>query len=168
MPSAREHIAAVVAELDADGSGFHTREAVSLLFHRVADGLDLPPETASLLRMGCQAGIKSYQPTRAAAKRLGQRLAAGAGQIDFMEVEETFEHWVQDFAALDESQDAVRKRFLRMTLPELRQVIALAERKADETRGRAMRLRDIILQNPGWEDSPSTTLAEILGVGEVP
>lgn len=152
----------VIAELDADGGGFRTREAGSLLFHRATEGLDLPKHVADLCRLGCHAAITGHRPERAAA----QRMVAADGQADFADSDPGFDHWVTDFAAMDETADAVRKRLLRMTLPELRQVIAMRQRKVAEMSAQTKRLQLIIDEHPEWEDNPNMLLAEVLGISE--
>jgi hypothetical protein len=152
----------VIAELDADGAGFRTREASNLLFHRVTDGLDLPRHVADLCRLGASVAITGNKPERA----LAQRTAAVARQSDFAETAPGFDHWLTEHAAMDESSDAVRKKVLRMTLPELRQVITLRRRKAEEMTATTRRLQQVIDEHPEWEDSPETPMAEILGISE--
>lgn len=152
----------VIAELDADGGGFRTREATALLFHRATTGLNLPRHVSELVRLGCGVAITGHKPVRAAAQRMEEM----AGQADFAETAPGFDHLLNEYAALDDTQDAERKKVLRLTLPELRQVIAMRRRKAAEMRAMAEELQAIIDRHPEWEHSPATPLADILGISE--
>lgn len=152
----------VIAELDADGGGFRTREATSLLFYRATDGLDLPRHVADLVRLGCGVAISGNKTERAAA----QRVAAYGEQSDFADDVPGFDHFLLDFAALDDTADATRKRLLRLTLPELRQVIAMRRRKANEIHAFTDKLQQIVEAHPEWEAHPEAPLADILGIAE--
>lgn len=163
MPTLTDLTRDVIAELDADGGGFRTREATALLLHRLTDGLELPRPLLEVARLGCGVAIAGHKPVRAAA----QRMEAMAGQTDFAETAPGFDHLLNDYAALDDTQDAERKKVLRMTLPEVRQVIALRRRKANEMRAKAEELQAIIDRHPEWENSPDTPLADILGISEI-
>lgn len=162
MPTLTDLTREIIAELDADGGGFRTREATSLLFHRATSGYELPSHITDLVRLGCGVAITGAKPIRAVA----QKMEAYAGQGDFAEQAPGFDHLLNDYAALDETQDAERKKVLRLTLPELRRVIELRRRKATEMRAIAEQLQAIIDRHPEWEDSPETPLAEILGISE--
>jgi hypothetical protein len=74
--------------------------------------------------------------------------------------------WITKLAALSEGHDAMRKHVLRMTYPDLVQMIELRERKAAETRQSAHRARKVLAEHPEWQDTPSMTLAEVLGLDE--
>lgn len=152
----------VVAELDADGNGFRTREAADLLYHRARNGAAIPDAIAQLARRGAQVAIGEYKPERAAA----QRATMFAGQRDMAEIADGFDRWISDFAALDDSADAIRKRVVRMTYPEFVAMIEFRERKAAEMREEARRARMILTQHPHWADNPGLTLAEVLGISE--
>lgn len=162
MPTLTDLTREVIAELDADGGGFRTREATARLFHRATDGHELPDHINDLVRLGCSVAVTGAKPLRAAA----QRMEVMAGQRDFAEQVPGFDHLLNDYAALDETQDAERKKVLRLTLPELRQVIALRRRKAAEMRAVAEQLQAIIDRHPEWEESPETPLADVLGIAE--
>jgi len=162
MPTLHDLTREVIAELDADGGGFRTREATSLLFHRACDGLDLPDYVATLVRLGCGVAIAGHKSERAVA----QRMEAHASQRDFAEDAPGFDHFLFDWAALDDTADATRKRLLRLTLPELRAVIAMRRRKASEMTAMTQRLQEIIDTHPEWEEQPDTPLADILGIPE--
>ena len=152
----------VVAELDADGGGFRTREAADLLFHRAKDGRDIPDAIAQLARRGAQMAVQEFKPEWAAALRSAQF----AGQRDMAEIADGFDRWLSDFAAVDDGADAIRKRVVRMTYPEFVAMIEFRERKAAEMREEARRARMILTQHPHWADNPGMTLAEVLGISE--
>jgi molecular chaperone GrpE (heat shock protein) len=160
-----ELLHSVVTDLDADGSGFRTREAANLVYARASEGrTDIPTLVERLARSGARVEIAQYRPEHEATKRAAAAVAAG--QRDLAEVSEDFNHWITDIAALDESFDAVRKRVLRMTYPEFVQMIELRELKAAQMREYARRGRQVIAEHPDWQDNPSMTLAEVLGVSE--
>lgn len=152
----------IIAELDADGGGFRTREAGNLLFTKATRGLELPKVVIDLCRLGCHAAITGHKPERAAAKRM----AESGQQADFADTEPGFDHFIFDFAAMDDTSDAVRKRVLRMTLHELRQVIAMRRRKVAEVNALTSKLQAIIDRHPEWEQHPETPMADILGISE--
>jgi hypothetical protein len=52
------------------------------------------------------------------------------------------------------------------TYPEFVQMIELRELKAAQMREYARRGRQVIAEHPDWQDNPSMTLAEVLGVSE--
>lgn len=79
----------------------------------------------------------------------------------------TTDQWLMNYAATGEDKDATRKMLLRMTLPEVRAVIALRQKKAAEARAKADRLQSVVdAMPPGWHDDPSLTVADILGIHE--
>jgi hypothetical protein len=150
----------VIAELDADGGGFRTREATSLLFHRAIDGHDLPDLVTELCRLGAGVAVANNKPERDLVRRAGRTVT----QADFADQSPGFDHcWLAEHAALDETSDAVRKRIIRLTLPEIRQVISLRRRKAVEMTATARRLQKLIDDYPEWDDAPEMTLGQVLG-----
>jgi hypothetical protein len=166
----------IVQELDADGGGFQTREAANLLVHRyveagICDDLGDPrPKVRTLMRMGASVAFKNYRSEGADDKAKRERAHAWAGgdQGDFAEdyPDDFGFEWLRVYAAWDETLDAERKVLMRMTLPEIRAVIALKRKKAAEATAVAVRLQDIIDDNPRWCDEPSLTLADVLGIHE--
>jgi hypothetical protein len=165
----------IIEELDADGSGFRTGEAAGLLVRRYvvagvcdADG-EPKPKVRTLMRMGAGVVVKNYKPAHRENTKRRETAAAmvGSAQHDFMELADDWEFaWLMDYAAFDESDDAARKVLVRMTLPEVRAVIALKRKKAAETSAEADELQNIIDRNPSWHDHPSMTLADVLGIAE--
>lgn len=161
----RDLLRDIVAELDADGGGFRTNEAANLLYAKASEGrADIPPLIERLARRGAREEVASFRPERTATKRMAETVLVG--QRDLAELAEGFDHWVTEIAALDEGCDAVRKRVLRMTYPEFIQMIALREEKAAQMREQARRARKVLAEHPEWQDTPSMTLAEVLGVDE--
>ena len=155
----------IVAELDADGGGFRTNEAANLLYAKASEGRgDIPSLVERLARRGAREEVAGFRPTREAAKRMYEQVAAG--QRDMGELAGDFDHWISDIAALDEGYDAVRKRVLRMTYPEFIQMIELREHKAAQMREYARRARKILAEHPEWQADPSMVLADVLGVSE--
>src|SRR3954449_5556526 len=77
---------------------------------------------------------------RAAATAAG---AAAQGQHDFHEIAEDFERrWLLTYHAWEEDDDAERKKLIRMTLPEVRAVIALKIKKRPSRMWGVKRLGD--------------------------
>jgi len=165
----------IVQELDADGGGYQTKEAADLLIHRyveagICDDLGDPkPKVRTLMRMGASVAFKGYKSENAEDKANRERAAAWAGgeQRDFVEIDGDFGfEWLRSYAAWDEGESAERKMLMRMTLPEVQDVIALKRKKASEATAVADRLQDIIDSNLFWHNSPSLTVADILGMHE--
>lgn len=155
----------IVAELDADGGGFRTNEAANLLYAKACDGHgDIPRLVERLARRGAREEVASFRPERDATRRVAE--SAIAGQREFAEVSDGFDHWVTEIAALDEGCDAVRKRVLRMTYPEFVRMIELREQKASQMREFARRARKVLAEHPEWQDSPDMMLADVLEVSE--
>jgi hypothetical protein len=155
----------IVAELDADGGGFRTSEAASMLYLKASEGRgDIPGLVERLARRGAREEVAGFRPEREATKSINESVMAG--QRDLAEVSQGFDHWVTDIAALDESSDAVRKRVLRMTYPEFVQMIELREAKAMQMREYARKARKVLTEHPEWADNPTMMLAEVLGVSE--
>jgi hypothetical protein len=161
----RDLLHGIVAELDADGGGFRTNEAANLLYAKASVGCaDIPPLVERLARRGAREEVASFRTEREATRRTAEHVLCG--QRDMAEVSEGFDHCVAEIAALDEGCDAVRKRVLRMTYPEIVRMIELREQKAAQTREFARRARKVLAEHPDWQDSPGMTLAEVLGVSE--
>lgn len=165
----------IIEELDADGSGFQTSEAANLLVQRyvvagICDDLGEPkPKVRQLMRLGAGSAVKNYRPAQRenSKRREAAAMMVGSAQGDFMELADDWNFaWLMDYAASDERDDAARKVLVRMTLPEVRAVIALKRRKAAETSAEADELQDIIDRHPDWQDHPSMTLADVLGIAE--
>lgn len=155
----------IVTELDADGGGFRTNEAANLLYAKASEGRgDIPQLVERLARRGAREEVANFRPERDATKRVAE--AVIAGQREFAELADGFDHWVSEIAALDEGPDAVRKRVLRMTYPEFVQMIELREQKAAQMREYARRARKILAEHPEWQETPSMMLADALGVSE--
>ncbi|WP_431304074.1 hypothetical protein [Sediminicoccus sp. BL-A-41-H5] len=155
----------IVSELDADGAGFRTNDAANLLYAKASEGRgDIPGLVERLARRGAREEVANFRPEREAATRTTNDIIAG--QRDLAELEQGFDHWVTDIAALDEGCDALRKRVLRMTHPEFVQMIELREQKATQMREYARRARKILTDFPEWADNPRMMLADVLGVSE--
>lgn len=173
MSSLRAVVHNVITDLDADGGGFRTMDASSLvvervLVHGLADGDgNLLPMPAQLMRKGAAVAIREYQPERKAAQKV-VAFAADGRQSDFAEVSNDFDHWVMDYAALEEGPDAERKQYRRMNYHEIRLVIALKRRKAAEAIAMATLLQRTIDENPGWAQTPERELGDVLGIEDVP
>ena len=79
----------------------------------------------------------------------------------------TTDRWLMDYAATDESKDVTRKMLMRMSLPEVKAVIALRQKKAAEARAKAQRLQNVVdVMTPQWYDHPEMTIADILDIHE--
>lgn len=165
----------IVNELDADGSGYQTSEAASLLVHRyvvegVCDGDGAPkPKVRALMRLGASVAFKNYKSEGTGETRKRERAAAWAGgeQHDFAELDDDFGfEWLRVYAAWDEGELAERKMLIRMTLYEVLDVIALKKKKAAEATAVANHLQEIIDKHPDWYDHPELTVADILGIHE--
>jgi hypothetical protein len=165
----------IVSELDADGGGYQTSEAASLLIRRyviegicTADG-DPKVHVRSLMRLGAGVAFKNYRADDTGETRKHRKVAAmaGAGQHDFAEVDDDFGfEWLRVYAAWDEGETAERKMLIRMTLYEVLDVIALKQKKAAEATAVAKALQEIVSEHPDWYEHPEMTLADILGVSE--
>jgi hypothetical protein len=169
----------IVQELDADGGGYQTKEAANLLVHRyveagICDDLGDPkPKVRTLMRMGASVAFKNYKSDTAEDKANRERASerawtwAGGEQRDFSEDCEGFGfEWLRVYAAWDETEFAERKMLMRMTLPEVLDVIALKRKKAAEATAVAKRLQDILDDHPEWYDHPEMTIADILDIHE--
>ncbi|HTI79470.1 MAG TPA: hypothetical protein VL614_03370 [Acetobacteraceae bacterium] len=165
----------IVNELDADGSGYQTREAANLLVSRYVDaGIcddwgDPKPKVRTLMRMGASVAFKNYKSDGKAEERKHERAFSFAGgeQRDFAEDHDDFGfEWLRVYAAWDEGETAERKMLVRMTLYEVLDVIALKRKKAAEATAVANLLQDIIDEHPGWYDHPELTVADILDIRE--
>lgn len=161
----RDLLRDIVSELDADGGGFRTNEAANLLYAKASEGRgDIPGLIERLARRGAREEVASFRPEREVTKRMTTDVMVG--QRDLAELDQGFDHWITDIAALDEGCDAVRKRVLRMTHPEFLQMIELREQKAAQMREYARRARKILTDFPEWADNPRMMLADVLGVSE--
>lgn len=175
--SLNDDVRKVIEELDADGGGFRTGEAANLLVSRVSaggvceDDGSPRPKVRQLMRMGATTAIKGFKGFTERNARMHEHAAeftAGAeaaGQADFHDFAEDFDkRWLLTYHAWDEDDDAERKKLLRMTLPEVRAVIALKQKKAKEALAVARQLQDIIDDHPAWRDHPLMTLGDVLGL----
>ena len=173
MSSLRAVVHNVITDLDTDGGGFRTVDASSLVVERVLEhGLadaegNLLPMPAQLMRKGAAVAIREYQPERKTVQKVVAASADGL-QGDFAEVSDEFDHWIMDYAALEEGADAERKQYRRMNYHEVRLVIALKRRKAAEAIAMASFLQRTIDENPGWALTPERTLGNVLGIEDVP
>lgn len=165
----------IVNELDADGSGYQTSEAASLLVHRyVVEGIcdadgDPKAHVRSLMRLGAGVSFKNYKSEGVEDKRKREKASAWVGgeQRDFVEVDDAFDfEWLRVYAAWDEGETAERKMLVRMTLYEVLDVIALKRKKAAEATAVAKALQDIVDKRPDWYDHPEMTVADILDIHE--
>jgi hypothetical protein len=176
MSGIADDVRSIVEELDADGGGYRTGEAAGLLVHRYvvagicdADG-EPKGKVRSLMRLGAGVAIKGYKPAHVknTKRREAAAAAAGGAQRDFVELCDDFEFaWLMHYAAFDEGDDAERKVLVRMTLPEVKAVIALKRKKAAEASVEADQLQDIIDRNPTWADHPELTIADILDLKDI-
>jgi hypothetical protein len=136
-----------------------------VLEHGLADEHGNPATLVrQLMTKGATVAIREYQPEHKATQ--SAVLACAGNQSDFNEVSDDFDHWVSDYAALDESADAERKQLRRMGLHEIRMVIALKRRKAAEAIAIAAKLQMVVDSNPDWEMTPERTLGEVLGMDD--
>jgi hypothetical protein len=153
----------IYKELNADGSGFLTSEAANLLYLRASQGADnIPPLVEQLARRGAREAVAEFRLDAKSLKR--SAIAAAAGQMDLAELGSSFDHFLTEVAALDETESAVRKPVLRMTYPEFMRTIELCERKANQMLESVRIARAIVKQYPTWALRPHLTLGDVLGV----
>lgn len=177
--SLNDDVREVIEELDADGGGFRTGEAANLLVSRVSEGGVCEddgsprPKVRQLMRMGATTAIKGFKGFAGKNERQREKAAEftaeaeASGQGDFYDFAEDFDkRWLLTYHAWDEDDDAERKKLLRMTLPEVRAVIALKHKKATEAEAMARKLQNIIDRSPAWHEHPLMTLADVLGISE--
>ena len=168
LESLPELVRKIILELDPGGSGYFTVEAS----RRVLDAVvgagvcdsygKVRPNPLTLMRLGSRIAVANYEVPR---RRAVAKLAIGQG--DFAQMASDFEwRWLFETAALDETEEAIRKVMARMTYYEVWYVIGLNEKKAVECGARATRLRKIMDDNPHWRSEPNRTMADILGIEE--
>jgi hypothetical protein len=165
----------IVHELDADGQGYQTRAAASMLVNRyvtegVCDGEGDPkPKVRALMRLGAGVAFKNYKSDGGAEAKKREMAAAWVGgvQSDFAEIDDDFNfEWLRVYAAWDEGEAAERKMLVRMTLFEVLDVIELKRKKAAEATAVANQLQKIVDEHPDWHDHPEMTVADILDIRE--
>ena len=150
------------ADLDPDGSGVHTNKlAKSILLMVKAECGYLSDNGVQLMREGAQRRAGRYQAPR---RRLARKLASTMNQRDMLELDAGFAFFIQEWVALDETGNAIRKPLMKMTLPEFEAAIRLHERKAEETAAQAMEMRKLLLNNPTWRTRPTLTLEKLLKI----
>jgi hypothetical protein len=115
--------------------------------------LDIP-NTLPFVMDGLKYRAKQYRP----AEEDGE----DAPQTDFSRLDSTFARLIYAPVALDEAPGTRRLPPIEMTLPELRQHIALKERKAAQTQANAEILARYVDTHPEWEKNPEWTLRQVI------
>lgn len=150
------------SDLDPEGSGVQTSTLAKSILHMVkAECGYLSRNGEQLMREGAQRRAGRYQAPR---RRLAQHLRSTTNQRDMLELDPGFAFFIQEWIGLGETEDAVRKPILKMTLPEFEAAIRLHERKAEETAAQAVAMRKVLLNNPTWRSRPKLTLEKLLKI----
>lgn len=149
-------------QLNPDGGGYRTGEALNLIVENARKGCGyLNTPILELSRAGAATKLKEYSQR---APKINKAIhAIEDGQTDLAEIVDDF-GWMLEETSLDESSDAVRKLYRDLTYLDVVAVIKLKRLKARQTADAADRLESVVDQHPEWASRPDMTMAEIVGL----